>query len=77
MVRNGICYHNANVKLIGVRGSVHYKFLGYSHNIYGDEDVKVLTGLPNIQIHIPESVEEVPEIINKMYAHQGPDYIRL
>ncbi len=33
MVRNGIVCHKANVKLIGVRGSEKYKFLGFSHNI--------------------------------------------
>lgn len=76
MVRNGICFHNANVKLVGVRGSVHYKFLGYSHNIYGDEDVKVLEGLPNMQVHIPE-LEEVADVVNKMYNDPRPAYIRL
>src|SRR3989344_3325732 len=30
MLRNAICYHNANVKLIGVKGSEKYKFLGFS-----------------------------------------------
>lgn len=33
MVRNAVCYHNANVKLFGVKGSEKYKFLGFSHNI--------------------------------------------
>src|SRR3990167_8450793 len=40
-LRNDVCYNNANVKLIGVRGSGHYKFLGFSHNISEDEDIKI------------------------------------
>src|SRR3990167_10188444 len=39
MVRNGVVCHKANVKLIGVKGSSGYKFLGFSHNmIHEDED---------------------------------------
>src|SRR3990167_9846432 len=33
MVRNGVVCHNANVKLLGVKGSSSYKFLGFSHNM--------------------------------------------
>ena len=33
MVRNGIVQHKANVKLLGVKGSDSYKFLGFSHNM--------------------------------------------
>ena len=29
MVRNAVCLHNANVKIIGVKGSEKYKFLGF------------------------------------------------
>src|SRR3990167_11231260 len=46
MVRNGIVHHNANVKLIGVRGSEKYKFLGFSHNMTDDEeDVRTCNNL--------------------------------
>jgi transketolase len=77
MVRNGICYHNANVKLIGVQGGLHYNFLGYSHNIYGNEDIKILEDLPNMRTHVPSSPEQVADIVREMYKHDGPEYIRL
>src|SRR3990167_5792419 len=40
MVRNGIVHHKANVKLIGVKGSEAYKFLGFSHNMNDDDEDK-------------------------------------
>lgn len=76
-LRNDVCYNNANVKVLGVRGSVHYKFLGFSHNISENEDVKILDHLPNLKIHIPETPEEVVKIINDSYLTSNPAYIRL
>ena len=46
-VRNAVCLHKANVKIIGVKGSQKYKFFGFSHNlITEDEEIKVLEHLP-------------------------------
>ena len=76
-LRNDVCYHNANVKVIGVKGSTHYKFLGFSHNISPDnEDIKILDHLPNLKIYTPE-LEEVREVILSSYKLQNPCYIRL
>lgn len=76
-LRNDVCYHNANVKVIGVQGSVHYKFLGFSHNISPDnEDVKILDHLPNLQIYTPE-LQEVKQVILDSYESKKPSYIRL
>lgn len=47
-VRNDICYGNANVKLLGVGGSEAYKFLGMSHNLFGDEEERLLKDFPNL-----------------------------
>lgn len=76
-LRNDVCYNNLNVKLIGVRGSVHYKFLGFSHNIEEDEDKKILKHLPNLGCLFPETPEEVVTAIQNAYAHPSPVYIRL
>src|SRR3990167_8187957 len=78
-VRNDIAYGNANVKLFGVEGSEAYKFLGYSHNIehtriigvdgeidFG-EDQRLMTYLPNMNVHIYDSPEEVEQSITKEY----------
>ena len=77
MLRNAICYHNANVKLIGVKGSEKYKFLGFSHNISQDEDIKILSHLPNFKIFVPKNPEEIKRIVLESYKIKGPAYIRL
>lgn len=78
MVRNAICLHNANVKLIGVKGSEKYKFLGFSHNmIVEDEDIKALDNFPNIKSYILTDPEKVRDIIIKTYEDKSPTYIRL
>lgn len=76
-VRNDICYSNANVKLVGVEGSSAYRFLGYSHNIEENEDVKMLSDLPNITLHIAKSEDHIKEAMQTEYDRQGPAYFRI
>ncbi len=77
-VRNAICLHNANVKIIGVKGSEKYKFLGFSHNlIFEDEEIKILKHLPNLKTYIAKSPKNVKKIILETYKTKGPAYIRL
>jgi transketolase len=76
-LRDDVCYHNANVKIVAVGGFQYYKFLGFTHNIEKDEDIKILRHLPNIKIHIPKTSEEVRKIIQAEYKRKGPAYIRL
>src|SRR4051812_29092634 len=54
MVRNAVVHHKANVKLIGVKGSEKYKFLGFSHNMaYPEEDIDMAKVL-GIAYRVPE-----------------------
>ena len=77
-LRNCVCCHNANVKILGVKGSEAYKFLGFSHNLLHDrEDESILSNLPNMKIHLPQSPEGVREVILQEYKREGPAYIRL
>lgn len=76
-VRNDICYHNAPVTLVGVQGSKAYKFLGLSHNMIGDEDTKILTGLPNLVQYYPQDAGEVKSLMGAAYAFKQPAYFRL
>ncbi len=76
-VRNDICYGNANVKLFGVEGSAAYKFLGYSHNIAHNEDVKMLDHLPNLSLYIPKTTEFVVNKMMEEYDRKGPAYFRI
>lgn len=77
-LRNDICHGNANVKLLGVGGSEAYKFLGFSHNLYGDEEERYLKDLPNLTTYLnPQSEEEVAETLLKEYNRVGPAYFSI
>lgn len=77
MVRNGVCMHQANVKIIGVEGVEKYKFYGFSHNmIIPNEDAEALNRLP-IAIYTPTSEKEIKETVKKSYQNRKPAYIRL
>jgi len=77
-VRNAICLHNANVKIIGVKGSEKYRFLGFSHNLIAEnEEIKVLEHLPNLKSFIVDKPEEVKKVILETYNIKSPCYIRI
>ena len=77
MVRNGIVNHHANVKLLGVKGSSSYKFLGFSHNMTSDtEDTDACKNL-GLDSFVPKSNEEVRETILSTYNSSKAAYIRL
>lgn len=75
-LRNDVVLHHANVKIIGVQGSVHYKFLGFSHNmIIPDEDKKILKHLlPTV---VPKHETHLKKVMKESYENQKPIYIRL
>ena len=78
MIRNAVCLHDANVKILGVKGSDKYKLLGFSHNLLWDtEEIDFLNKLPGMKTYTPESPEETRDIIMKSYQEPGPTYIRL
>lgn len=76
-VRNDLAYGNANVKLFGVEGSEAYKFLGHSHNIYNDEDKKLMEHLPNFKTYFPTTEQQVKDFMLAEYEREGPAYMRI
>lgn len=78
MIRNAVCLHNADVKIIGVKGSEKYKFLGFSHNLIREnEEIEILKNMPNLKTFIGQKPEQVKDIILETYKIKGPVYIRL
>ena len=75
-VRSDVAHENTNVKLVGYHGSAGFGFLGISHNITEDEDVKVLSHLP-IQICIPKNARKLHSEMIETYKSKMPTYIRL
>ena len=74
-IRNDVCYHNANVKIIVVGGGFAYGQLGMSH--HATEDIAVMRALPNMRVYSPADPSEAVEIIKQVQSIDGPCYIRL
>lgn len=77
-VRNAVCLHKANVKIIGVKGSERYKFLGFSHNLIEEkEEIKILEHLPDFKSFVAKTPQEVRRVILGTYKMNSPCYVRL
>jgi len=77
-IRNAICMHKAPVKIIGVKGSEKYKFLGFSHNLLWEtEEIEWLKKLPGLKCYLPKNNKEVKKIILETYKMNLPCYIRI
>jgi transketolase len=74
-IRNDICYHDANVKIVVSGGGLSYGALGMSH--HATEDIAVMRVLPNMQLLTP--CDDFDAYAGTQYAvnHPGPAYIRL
>ena len=76
-IRNDICHSNANVKLLGVKGSEAYKFLGMSHNLFEGEEIKMTSGLPNLNTYFTKEKEIMRENFISEYNRIGPAYFAI
>lgn len=74
-VRNDICYHNLDVKIVAVGGGLAYGSAGYSHHAV--EDLAVMRTLPNMIVFAPADPVEARLVTRAALAHKGPCYIRL
>lgn len=74
-IRNDICYHHANVKLIVSGGGLAYGPLGMSHHLI--EDLAVMRGLQDIVVMAPGDPVEARLATRAAYEHDGPVYMRL
>lgn len=73
-IRNGICYHEANVKIVSVGGGFSYGALGMSH--HATEDLSILRTMP-ITILAPGDLWEVEQATKALIDTPGPCYFRL
>jgi transketolase len=74
-VRNDVCYHNANVKIVAVGGGMAYGSLGISH--HATEDVAIMRALPNMVVVAPCDPVEARLATRAVAAWDGPCYLRL
>jgi transketolase len=74
-VRNDVCYHNANVKIVAVGGGLAYGSLGATH--HATEDLAILRSLPQMLVVAPGDPLETEAATKAVTAHPGPCYLRL
>jgi transketolase len=74
-VRNDVCYHNLDVKVVAVGGGLVYGGHGYTH--HGAEDLAVMRVLPNMTVMAPGDPAEARLATRAAAGHRGPCYLRL
>lgn len=74
-IRNDVCYHRANVKIVSVGGGFAYGSMGATHHAI--EDLAVMRALPNLTVVAPGDPVEARAATRAVVAHQGPCYLRL
>ena len=73
-IRNDVCYHNANVKIVIIGGGMAYGPLGISH--HSTEDLAIMRALPNMKVIAPCDILEARSAVHAMLAYIGPVYYR-
>lgn len=74
-IRNDVCYHHANVKVVAVGGGFAYGSLGATH--HATEDLAIMRALPGMSVVAPGDPEEATAATDAVAAHNGPCYLRL
>ena len=73
-IRNDVCYHNANVKIVIIGGGMAYGELGISH--HSTEDIAIMRSLPNMVVLTPCDPVETAALTKLMMKYDGPVYFR-
>ena len=74
-IRNDVCYHNANVRIVPVGGGMAYGSLGISH--HATEDIAIMRSLPNMIVMAPGDPVETELATKALIEWEGPAYLRL
>ena len=74
-IRNDVCYHNANVKVVCVGGGFCYGAAGATH--HATEDLGIMRMLPGMTVIAPADPVEARHATRAVVNHVGPCYLRL
>ena len=74
-IRNDVCYHSADVKIVSVGGGFSYGSLGMSH--HATEDLAIMRALPRMTVVAPGDPIEAAAATRALAAMPGPAYLRL
>jgi len=74
-LRNDVCHHAADVKVVAVGGGYAYGSQGYTHHAI--EDVAIMSALPGIEVFAPCDPAESRAATQRIAASGKPSYLRL
>ncbi|MDP6592506.1 MAG: transketolase C-terminal domain-containing protein [Candidatus Poseidoniia archaeon] len=74
-IRNDICYHHLNVKIVSVGAGYSYGSLGYTH--HGVEDIAIMRAMPGMKVIAPGDPVETRLATKSIAEDGGPCYLRL
>ena len=74
-IRNYLDHEKIPVKLIGGGRNKDYGYLGFSH--WAEDDEKILSCLPNIQIYKPATEDQLKEEFLDFIYSDKPSYLNL
>ena len=74
-LRNDVCLHDANVKLVGNGGGYGYGVMGATHHAI--EDYGAICSLQRMRVHVPAFADDLAPIVERMLADPHPAYLRL
>ena len=74
-IRNDICLHNLPVKIIANGGGYGYGIMGSTH--HNIEDIGCMRILPNMQVYVPFTKDDVSACLKEMLNSKSPNYLRL
>lgn len=74
-IRNDVCYHGANVKVVAVGGGFVYGSLGATH--HATEDLAIMRSMPGMVVVAPGDPVETDLATRAVVSISGPCYLRL
>jgi len=74
-IRNDVCYHHANVKIVAIGGGFAYGAMGVTH--HATEDLGIMRMLPELTVMAPGDPLEARHATRAVVEHAGPCYLRL
>jgi transketolase len=74
-IRNDICLHDFDVKLVGNGGGYGYGVMGATHHAI--EDYGAMCALQNMRVYVPAFASDVAPVISRMASDSHPAYLRL
>jgi len=74
-IRNDVCFHDADVKVVAVGGGFVYGSLGHTHHAI--EDLAVMRTMPGMTVVAPADPIEARWATRAILEQPGPCYLRL